>query len=35
MPVDAAAIAEHPVLAVTHEGNNCGAVLAEYPTTIS
>jgi len=33
-PVDAAAIAEHPVLAVTHEGNNCGAVLAEYPTTM-
>ncbi|MGO9513706.1 MAG: hypothetical protein ACLP2F_08705 [Steroidobacteraceae bacterium] len=33
-PVDAAVIAEHPILAVTHEGNNCGAVLAQYPTTL-
>ncbi len=33
-PIDAAAITEHPVLAVTHDGNNCGAVLAEYPTTL-
>ncbi|MGO9992514.1 MAG: hypothetical protein ACLPTF_08355 [Steroidobacteraceae bacterium] len=33
-PVDAAVIAEHPLLAVTHDGNNCGAVLAQYPTTL-
>jgi len=33
-PVDEAEIAEFPVLGVTHEGNNCGAVLAQYPTTL-
>ncbi len=33
-PIDAAAITEFPVLAVTHDGNNCGAALAEYPTTL-
>lgn len=33
-PIDAGAIAAHPILAVTHEGNNCGAVLAEFPTTL-
>ncbi len=33
-PVDAAMIAEHPILAVTHDANNCGAVLAQYPTTL-
>jgi hypothetical protein len=33
-PIVAAAIDEHPALAVTHSGNNCGAVLAQYPTTL-
>jgi hypothetical protein len=33
-PVDAAVISEKPILAVTHQGNNCGAALAEYPTTM-
>jgi hypothetical protein len=33
-PVDEAAVAENPVLAVHHEPNNCGAVLAAFPTPL-
>lgn len=33
-PVDDAAVAADPVLGVTHDGNNCGAVLAESPTPL-
>jgi hypothetical protein len=33
-PVDQAALDLNPILAVRHESNNCGAVVAQYPTVI-
>jgi hypothetical protein len=33
-PLNADALDETPILAVRHDANNCGAVIAEYPTVI-
>lgn len=33
-PVDEAAVIDNPVLAVHHESNNCGGVLAAFPTPL-
>jgi hypothetical protein len=33
-PVDEAALDENPILAVRHRSNNCGPVVAQYPTII-
>ena len=33
-PVDADAVDDLPILAVKHDANNCGAIVAEYPTVI-
>ncbi len=33
-PVDQKAIDDHPILAVRHDSNNCGAVVAQYQTVL-
>src|SRR5271166_1413959 len=33
-PVNESAVDDNPILAVRHDSNNCGAVVAQYPTVL-